>query len=161
MTEKNKKETLVLGVGNPLRRDDGIGPEVIRLLSEDRAKKNSRYKLADDVDLLDGGTDGLGLIEYLKEYKKVVIIDAVEMKLPPGTIKVFTPEEAVISINTDSLSTHGFGIAELIKLSKELDINPELIIVGVQPEDVSYGEELSAAVDHGLNDILEIVIKLL
>ena len=159
MTERNKKETLILGVGNPLRRDDGIGPEIIRLLSENRAKKNSRYKLAADVDLIDGGTDGLGLIEYLKDYKKVVIIDAVEMKLPPGTIKVFTQEEAIIKIGTDSLSTHGFGIAELIKLAKELDINPELIIVGVQPEDVSYGEELSDTVNSIINFVINKVIE--
>jgi hydrogenase maturation protease len=94
MTTRNKKETLILGVGNPLRRDDGIGPEVIRLLTEEKTKKNRMYELPYDVDLLDGGTDGLGLIEYLKEYKKVIIIDAVEMKLAPGTVKVFTPEEA-------------------------------------------------------------------
>ena len=157
MTEKNKKETLLLGVGNLLRRDDGIGPKVIRLLSENR---NSN-KLPSGTDMIDGGTDGLGLIEYLKDYKKVVIIDAVEMGLAPGTIKVFTPEEAVISINTDSLSTHGFGIAELIKLAKELDINPELVILGIQPGDVGYGEELSEALYSGLNDTLETIIKLL
>ena len=53
----------------------------------------------------------------------MIIIDAVEMKLPPGTIILFTPEEASISMNIDSLSTHSFGIAELIKLAKALDIN--------------------------------------
>ncbi len=155
----SKKETLILGVGNPLRRDDGIGPEVIRLLTEDRTKKNGTYKLSSDIDLLDGGTDGLGLIEYLKDYKKVVIVDAVEMKLKPGTIKVFTPEEAVIKINSDALSTHGFGIAELIKLAKGLDINPELIIVGVQPEDVSYGEELSFFVSSVLSNIIKLILN--
>lgn len=160
MTEKNKKETLILGVGNPLRRDDGIGPEVIRLFEENRAKKNNSYGLPADIDLVDGGTDGLGLIEYLKDYKKVIIIDAVEMKLPPGTIKVFTPEEAVIGINTDSLSTHGFGIAELIKLAKELDINPELIIVGVQPEDISYGEKLSTVVESKFYELIETITRI-
>lgn len=156
MMKINKKETLILGVGNPLRRDDGIGPKVIRLLSENR---NSN-KLPSGTDMIDGGTDGLGLIEYLKNYEKVVIIDAVEMGLAPGTIKVFTPEEAVISINTDSLSTHGFGIAELIKLAKELDINPELIVVGIQPEDVSYGEGLSDTVEATVDGVIEKVIKL-
>jgi len=158
MMEKNKKETLILGVGNPLRRDDGIGPEVIRLLTENRSKKNNSYKLSSDIDLLDGGTDGLGLIEYLKDYKKVVIIDAVEMKLKPGTIKVFTPEEAVININSDALSTHGFGIAELIKLAKGLDINPELIIVGIQPESIDYGEDLTTPVSSVLNNLIELVL---
>ncbi|MCK5153943.1 MAG: hydrogenase maturation protease [Spirochaetales bacterium] len=148
-------------MGNPLRRDDGIGPEVIRLLTKDRTKKNSTYKLSSDIDLIDGGTDGLGLIEYLKDYKKVIIIDAVEMKLKPGTIKVFTPEEAVIKINSDALSTHGFGIAELIKLAKGLDINPELIIVGVQPEDISYGEGLSDSIEPVLNKLIKVILNII
>ncbi len=160
MMGKNKKETLILGVGNPLRRDDGIGPEVIRWFTESSTKKNNSYNLPSDVNLINGGTDGLGLIEYLKDYNKIIIIDAVEMGLPPGTIKVFTPDEAVISINTDSLSTHGFGIAELIKLAKELDINPELVIVGVQPGDLSYGENLSATVKSNFHELLETISKI-
>jgi len=150
-----KKEIIVIGVGNPLRRDDGVGLEVIRLLSENR----ERYNLSPDTDLVDGGTDGLGLIEYLKNYKKVIIIDAVEMKLTPGTIKVFTPVEAVMNINSDALSTHGFGIAELIKLAKELDISPELIIVGVQPEDVGYGEKLTAPVSSVRDNLIKLVLN--
>ena len=90
MIKNSKKDTLILGVGNPLRRDDGIGPAVIQLLAENR----DGYQIPSDIELVDGGTDGLGLIEYLKDYKKVVIIDAVETGLAPGTISVFTPEEA-------------------------------------------------------------------
>ncbi len=142
-------------MGNPLRRDDGIGPKIIQLLEENR----NSYNLSSKADLLDGGTDGLGLIEYLKEYKKVIIIDAVDMKLEPGTIKIFTPLEAVLNIKSDALSTHGFGIAELIKLAKELNINPELIIVGVQPEDVSYGEGLSKIINSKLNEIIETLLS--
>lgn len=161
MMEKNKNKTLILGVGNPLRRDDGIGPEVIRLLTDDRTKKNSTYKLSSDIDLIDGGTDGLGLIEYLKDYKKVIIVDAVEMNLAPGTIKIFSPDEAVLKIARDSLSTHGFGIAELIKLAKELDINPELVIAGVQPKDISYGEKLSDSVASVLEKLIKIILKVI
>ena len=155
MMEKNKKEILILGVGNPLRRDDGIGPKVIQLLEENR----TTYKLSAGTDLLDGGTDGLGLIEYLKEYKKVIIIDAVDMKLAPGTIKIFTPREAVLNIKSDALSTHGFGIAELIKLAKGLEINQELVIVGVQPEEVGYGEGLSKIIESKLNKIVETLLN--
>jgi hydrogenase maturation protease len=152
---KNKKETLILGVGNPLRRDDGIGPEIIRLFSQNR----NSYKLSANTDLLDGGTDGLGLIEYLKEYKKVIIIDAVEMKLPPGTVKIFSPDEAVLNIKKDALSTHGFGIAELIKLAKGLDINPELVIVGIQPEDIKYSEGLSESIRSVIDEIIKLILK--
>ncbi len=151
----NKKETLILGVGNPLRRDDGIGPEVIRRLTSGI----HTYNLPAGTDLIDGGTDGLGLIEYLKEYKKVFLIDAVDMGLPPGTVKIFTPAEAVLNICTDSLSTHGFGIAELIKFSKELDINPELFIIGIQPENISIGEGLSESIEPRIKMIMELIIS--
>ena len=146
----NKKETLILGVGNPLRRDDGIGPKIISLLSEDETFTD----LSSGYELADGGTDGLGLIEYFRTYKKVILIDAVEMGMKPGSVKIFTPPEASIQIDTDSLSTHGFGIPELIKLSIELGILPELTIVGIQPYNTGYGEELSEMVKTSINIVL-------
>ncbi len=149
----NKRKILILGVGNPLRRDDGIGPEIIRLLSEKREPVNPGY------DLVDGGTDGLGLIEYFRMYKKVILIDAVEMGLAPGTVKAFTPDEALFHINTDSLSTHGFGIPELIKLARELDVMPRLTIVGIQPEDTQFGEGLSHSVQSAIEKTLGIIRK--
>ena len=146
----NKKETLILGAGNPLRRDDGIGVEIIKLLSIDQ----NRYRLPPEVDFVDGGTDGPGLIEYLKEYKKVILIDAVEMGLPAGTVKTFSPDEALIRIQKDSLSTHGFGIAELLKLAKELNITPELTIIGIQPENIGMGMGLSNTVRSRIDEII-------
>jgi hypothetical protein len=74
--------------------------------------------------------------------------------LPQDTCK------STSSINTDSLSTHGFGIAELIKLAVELDINPELIIVGVQPGDISFGENLSKVAESEVKGLIEIISKL-
>ncbi len=152
----NDKGTLILGVGNPLRRDDGIGLASIQKLKE---LKQSGELLTIRADIIDGGTDGLGLIEYLKAYKNVIIIDAVEMALPPGTVKPFTPDEAVLKINKDSLSTHGFGIAELITLSRELGIFPGITIIGVQPEDSGYGEGLSTKVSQALGIICQKVLE--
>ncbi len=146
---------LILGVGNPLREDDGIGPAVIRRLFEIKRKKDIFLS----TDLVDGGTDGLGLIEYLRNYKKVILIDAVEMGISPGSIKVFTPDEAILTINTDSLSTHGFGIAELITLARELDILPDMTIIGVQPETTGYGQILSSAVHTSIDKIYRIIQK--
>ncbi len=153
----NKKETLILGVGNPLRGDDGVGPEVIRLLKENR----DSYKLAADIDLLDGGTDGLGLIEYFREYRKVILIDAVLMGMPPGTVKVFKPEDALFHICNDSLSTHGFGISELVKFAKELELLPELSIVGIQAENTDYGEGLSESVKCNMEKVVTVINNLI
>jgi hydrogenase maturation protease len=144
---------LILGVGNPLRRDDGVGPAVIRRLSEQRERKG----IPPGTDIIDGGTDGLGLIEYFRKYKKVILVDAVEMGMPPGSIKIFTPEEALFHSGTDSLSTHGFGIPELINLARELDILPELTIIGVQPETTQYGMELSKSVLSSVKKVCRLI----
>ncbi|RKX92256.1 MAG: hypothetical protein DRP59_05895 [Spirochaetes bacterium] len=153
----NDFEDLILGVGNPLRRDDGIGITVVKKLQE--LKKAGTSPLSRVV-IIDGGTDGLGLMEFLKVYKNVILIDAVEMGLPPGTVKQFTPNEAVFKIKEDSLSTHGFGIAELITLSRELGIIPGITIIGVQPEDSGYGEGLSPAVNQAVDLVCKKVLTL-
>ncbi len=145
---------LVLGVGNPLRRDDGIGPAVIRKLSE----RKEESCILSDTDIVDGGTDGLGLIEYFKKYKRVILVDAVEMGKPSGSIKIFTPDEAVFYGGTDSLSTHGFGIPELINLARKLDILPELTVIGIQPETTQYGMELSRAVSSCIEKVCRLIV---
>ena len=152
----NGKSCLILGVGNTLRRDDGAGPAAVQRLKE--LKKSGSIDLS-SCSIVDGGTDGLGLIEYLKDYERVILIDAVNMNASPGTVRLFIPEEAVIRIRTDSLSTHGFGIAELLTLSRELGIQPEITIVGVQPEDTGYGEYLSPQIEAALVDICNRIIE--
>ncbi|MBU0581177.1 MAG: hydrogenase maturation protease [Candidatus Margulisbacteria bacterium] len=142
------KKVLVLGVGNALRRDDGVGPEVIKFLQDEKSDK---------TDFLDGGTDGLSLLDVLKEYKKAILIDAVDMKMVPGEVRIFTPEEAKLKIKTESLSTHGIGLAEVIGLMQQLEIKTELKIIGVQPENIDFGEGLSETVLSKLPEIIKIV----
>ena len=98
MNSYNKPKILIIGVGNPFRSDDGIGPAIIKIL---QAENNP------DFVLVDGGTDGLALLDQLAEYEKSIIIDAVQMLEAPGVVKSFTPAEAKIKIKSDVLSTHG------------------------------------------------------
>lgn len=148
-----KNKILILGVGNTLRRDDGIGPRVIEGVKSSLSKTGSIKNasgIVDSEDLtpvaIDGGIDGLSLIDVIQQYSHAIIIDAVDMGAAPATIRVFTPESAVINIRNDTLSTHGFGLAEVIKLLPELGIFTKLTIIGVQPSDVSFGEGLSDVV---------------
>ena len=147
------KKILVLGVGNPFRRDDGIGPAVIQRLQAEQELEG--------IDLRDGGTDGLSLLDYLKGYDHALIIDAVEMGLSPGEIRMFSPEEAKLTIRTDALSTHGFGLAEVIGLMDTLDIQTNLRIIGVQAKDISFGEEMSPEVASKIEEIIELVKKVI
>ena len=139
-------KTLILGVGNIWRQDDGTGPKIIAILQQQHWS---------NVDLIDGGTDGLSLLDKLSEYKQAIIIDAADMDAVPGTVKSFTPEEALIKIKADALSTHGFGLAELIKLMQQLQISPKLHIIGVQPKSVAFGNELTLEINSKIPAIIE------
>lgn len=139
---------LILGVGNSLRRDDGVGLAAIKLL---------RRKNLAGVDLLDGGIDGLSLIDVIKPYLRAIIIDAVDMRLKPGTVKLFIAQDAKITIKNDALSTHGFGLAQVLGLLEQLGCTTKIEIIGVQPQDISYGEGLTEVVAASLPEIVELV----
>jgi hydrogenase maturation protease len=140
---------LILGVGNPFRRDDGIGPAVINALQADPPLP--------DTDVLEGGTDGFALLDHVQHYDRVLVIDAVNMGLPPGTVRVFAPADANMTIHADALSTHGFGLAEMITLMERLQIRTDLHIIGIQPKEVSFGQGLSPEVAAKLDTILKLV----
>jgi len=143
------KKTLILGVGNPFRRDDGIGPAVIQRLQAENCLEG--------IDLLDGGTDGFSLLEYIKGYKHVLVIDAVDMGMTPGEMRMFSPDEAKLTIQTDALSTHGFGLAEVLGLMETLGIENNLQIIGIQVKDMRLGEGMSPEVSAKIEDILELI----
>lgn len=146
-----ESRTLVLGVGNPFRRDDGIGPAVIRCLQSETDLEG--------IELLDGGTDGLSLLEYIKGYKNVLIVDAVDMGMIPGEVRTFSPEEAKLTIQADTLSTHGFGLAEVIGLMETLQIQSKLSIIGIQVKDITFGEGMSPEVSSKIEEICDLVKK--
>lgn len=147
---QNAKDILIIGVGNPYRHDDGIGHEIIKIL------QNQPHP---NVDLLDGGTDGLALIDEIAKYHRAIIIDAVNMSTSPGTVRVFTPDEAKIHIKSDTLSTHGFGLAEVIKLLQSLNISTKLTIIGIEPLDISFGEGLSSIVESKIPEIMAVLMQ--
>jgi hydrogenase maturation protease len=144
-----ERTRLVIGVGNPFRRDDGIGSAVIQRLTADPDLRG--------IDLLDGGTDGFALLDDVNAYAHVLIIDAVDMGLPPGEIRVFSPAEAKLTIRTDALSTHGFGLAEVLSLLDTLEIDTDLQILGIQAKDISFGEGMSHEVAAQIEEIIGVV----
>lgn len=151
------KKIIVVGVGNPLRRDDGIGPKIINKLRRGASLPRSSVVISPFVDFFDAGTDALLLIDAIERYDLAIIIDAVDMNAVPGTVKLFTPDEAKINIKNDVLSTHGFGLAEVIKLFELLEIPTEIKILGIQPQDISYCEGLTDVVKNKIPEILEII----
>lgn len=147
------KRILIAGVGNLWRHDDGVGVIVARKLqSELTAKAKPQQKAASTESTMDAaffleiGIDGFALLDVLPLYSMVIIIDAVNMRSSPGTLRIFTPQEAKLTICSDALSTHGFGLAEVLRMAEQLAVHTEIRIVGIEPKEIEFGEGLSAEV---------------
>jgi hydrogenase maturation protease len=143
---------LVLGLGNPLRGDDGVGPRVIEELS--------RRDLPEGATALDAGTGGLDLLHVLEGWERAVIIDAADVGREPGQFARFTPGEAWLVDSEDATSLHNAGLAEVLALAEAIGQPlPELVIFGVQPEKIGWGEGLSPVVEAVLPDLVNAVLE--
>lgn len=132
----------VIGLGNPLRGDDGIG---IVLLHRLQAKKKPSWH---EIEFVDGGTGGLSLVHDLARFTHVLIIDAVDFQGVPGEYHIFAATDFLGSNKPPkSVSTHEPGLAEVLRLASELHSLPGIVkVFGVQPAEMTYRSGLSTAV---------------
>ncbi len=131
------KETIVLGLGNPLMGDEGIGIKLIEMLQ-------SASGDFPEADFIDAGTGGMSLLHLISGRKKAVIIDCCIMGETPGTIKQFTPDQVKTVKQLTHLSLHEVDIIKVIELARQLGECPEeIVFFGIEPETVSQQMELS------------------
>jgi hydrogenase maturation protease len=146
------KRVLVLGIGNILMGDDGVGVYVVRHIEE------SGMRLPEGVDLLDGGTAGFDLMGLIDEYDKIVIVDALKTPDRPGSVYRFTPEHAVETCARYSM--HEVGIMEVIRTLGIVKRSPELEFVGIVPENIGdLDTSLSRAVEESIPRAVEVVLE--
>lgn len=147
------KPVLVVGIGNILLRDEGVGVYVIQAMAQ--------RELPENIELLDGGTSGVDLIEHLANRPKVIIVDSVKMEeVPPGTVYRFTMDELVRQ-RSDSISLHELGILESLHMAYQLSCGPgEVVLFGIVPKTlrppaVEVSPELVAIVPKVIDLVLE------
>jgi hydrogenase maturation protease len=148
---EEQKKILILGIGNILLKDEGIGVHV--------AQTMEGMSLPHDVEVMDGGTMGIDLLYYIEGREKVVVIDAIRAGDKPGTIYRFTDKN--LAQKKDLLRTaHGIDITDAINTARLLGTKPDKIIfIGVEPEDISEGLELTPTIQQRIPKIIELVIK--
>lgn len=130
---------LVLGIGNLIMSDDGIGVRVVQLLAE-------RYRYPAGVTILDGGTLGLDLLPKLEGVKRLLVVDAVETGQPAGTLVRMAGEEVPVVLET-KVSPHQMGLKDLLAVAMLQGFAPrEMVLWGVQPALIELGTDLSEAV---------------
>jgi hydrogenase maturation protease len=144
-----RQEVLLLGIGNLLLGDDGVGVHAVRRLAE--------QELPPGVEMLDGGTSGADLIDHLEGRSKVVVIDAAAGDEPPGTI--YRCEASDLLGTERALSLHEFGLVDSLRMAAQLGCAPRRVVVfGVQPAVLAPGMDLSPAVAAALPRVLELAL---
>ena len=147
-----QRPVMVIGIGNPLRGDDGIGPRLVEELVQGG--------LPEGVTALDVGMGGLDLLRVLEGWERAVIVDAADVGREPGQIVRFTPDQVRLALAADSFSLHHAGLGEVIALADALgQALPEMIIFGIQPAEFDWREGLSPAVEAALPALVDAVIE--
>ncbi len=142
----------VIGLGNILLGDEGVGVHAVEALK-------GRYDFPEEVRLLDGGTLGLDLLHLIEGMDGVLFIDAINLKKSPGTIAVIEGE-AIPSILEPKLSLHHVGLADLLFASSFLGTRPaKVALVGIQPEIMEIGLELSKTVMDRFEKLMQVIVE--
>jgi hydrogenase maturation protease len=142
-----KLQTLVIGVGNPDRGDDGAGVEVVRRLSG---------RLPPGVRAVELGGDMSRLLSLFPAARCAIIVDAMRSGEPTGTIARFNARETPLPVGAFcGTSSHAFDVASAIELGRSLGTLPErIVVVGIEGERVGLGSTRSAAVDAAIDRIV-------
>ena len=141
---------LVLGAGNILLSDEGIGVRVVEALQD-------RYQVPDAVEMLDGGTCGMDLLDVIAERDHLIIVDAVNTGSPPGTLVRLHDGQIPAVFRTKS-SPHQLGLQDVLALLGLLETAPRHVtVIGVQPASLEIGLALTPAIAARLDELVEMV----
>lgn len=145
-------EVLVLGVGNVMLGDEGLGVHIARHLLD-------TYIFPPGIEIIDGGTGGLALLPFIRSARRVIVVDAIETGAEPGSIFMFDAGE-IEEIEKTRISLHDMGIMDVLNTAGILGDQPEATIIGVQPEKMDdFGAGMSEAVCASMTRVVELVLE--
>ncbi|MCB1756550.1 MAG: HyaD/HybD family hydrogenase maturation endopeptidase [Gammaproteobacteria bacterium] len=135
------RQILILGIGNVLWADEGFGVRCVEAL-------HRQYVFAENVHLMDGGTQGIYLVQHVQAADVLVVFDAIDYGLEGGTLKLIQDDDVPSFMGAKKMSLHQTGFQEVLSMSQLLGDYPRhLLLVGVQPVELEdYGGSLRPAV---------------
>ncbi|RXH36775.1 hydrogenase formation protein HupD [Bradyrhizobium nanningense] len=156
LNPKDKKRILVLGIGNILWADEGFG---VRAVEE----FHRLYAVADNVTVLDGGTQGLYLVSFLERADCLIVFDAIDYGLLPGQLKLVRDDEVPKFTGAKKVSLHQTGFQEVLSAADLLGRRPrEIALIGCQPLDLeNWGGPLTAPVRLQIAPAIKLACELL
>jgi len=144
------KDTVILGIGNILLQDDGVGVHVIKQLENE--------KLPSTIELVDGGTSTLDTLGLFLDYKKVIVVDCLRAGLKPGTIYKIKPED-ISNYKKENLSIHDVQILDVVKMANMMNKYPEVVIFGIEPEKIAVDLEMTQIMVSKIPEIISNIKK--
>jgi len=150
MNTDERVPVVVLGIGNVLWADEGFGVRCVEAL-------DAGWAFGDGVRLVDGGTQGLYLIHHVQQARRLLIFDAIDYGLPPGTLKRVEGDEVPRFLGAKKMSLHQTGFQEVLALARLTGHWPEeLLLIGCQPEELEdYGGSLRPVVKAAMAQALD------
>ncbi len=149
MTEN--KRIVVLGLGNLIRSDDGVGVHAVRALMQDP-------RIPDGVEVIEGGTTGLDLLPVIEEATHVLALDAVNTGAPGGTLVRFDLSQ--LGLLPGSPSVHQIGFADLMEALRWLDkASKQVVLLGVQPSESGWSDALTEEVEAALPRLVQAALE--
>jgi hydrogenase maturation protease len=150
MTET--KPVRIIGVGNVLCTDDGLGPYAIKVLE-------AQYDFPADVEVIDVGTPGLDFTPYLADARMVIVLDTVKGDEPPGSLRLLRDDEIIAKPPPSRMSPHEPGLREALMATEFSDSSPEeILLIGVVPESTGQGTKLTEAVRSAVPSVVDAVM---
>ncbi|HOP31019.1 MAG TPA: HyaD/HybD family hydrogenase maturation endopeptidase [Spirochaetota bacterium] len=152
MKKRKVKQNLILGIGNILHKDDGVGVHVVNEIAE------TISDLPDYVEVFEGGTFGYDLLPVMSGRKKIVIIDALKINDEPGSVYRF-PASHLTDCN-NKFSLHDIGVKKIINMLMLMGESPEIEIIGIVPEDISsFDIGISDSVKKSIPKAVECILE--
>jgi hydrogenase maturation protease len=144
-------KVVVLGVGNLLLGDEGVGVHLIQKLRE--------MEIGERVELVDGGTSLLDFIPQRENVSKLIIVDAVKLGGKPGkTYKIYV-DDSLLKAERGMTSLHQLGVVETLAIAQKMGKLPPTIIIGIEPKDMGYGLELSPEIEREMGKMVNLILE--
>ncbi|MFZ2168742.1 MAG: HyaD/HybD family hydrogenase maturation endopeptidase [Methylococcaceae bacterium] len=149
-------QILLLGIGNVLWADEGFGVRVIERLQKS-------YRFSGCVKVMDGGTQGVYLVEHVQAADVLIVFDAIDYGLPPATLKCMENDDVPNFLGAKKMSLHQTGFQEVLAMAQMLGSFPQhLLLIGVQPEELEdYGGSLRPGVKAQIQPAIEMALDYL
>jgi hydrogenase maturation protease len=149
-------KTLVLGIGNPLMQDDGVGVHVVQRLK-------SEYPDSPQIEFMDGGTLSFSLIGEIESATTLIVIDAAQFSDEPGAVRTFLGEEMDLFLGRQkNSSVHDVTLVDLMSIALLSDQLPaRRALIGIQPGSIDWGTELTPAIKKAIPNVCAIAVELI